>query len=104
MYEYLIKYVDVYTKIISISNVDALKHIFDSEIIAIINRQAIFFPNRNSELYKLYIKVSMKITYILKNINKRKESVIITSKPKLTDEELIDLFNDTPKPKKHKKK
>ena len=45
MYEYLIKYVDVYTKIIftkiiSISIVDTLKHIFDSEIIAIINRQA----------------------------------------------------------------
>ena len=47
--------------------------------------------------------VSMKITFILKNINKRKESVIITSKPQLTDEELINLFNDTPKPKKHKK-
>ena len=110
MYEYLIKYVDVYTKIIfikivSTSNVETLKHILDSEIIAIINRQAKFFPNRNSELYKLYIKVSMKINFILKNINKHKESIIFTSKPKLTDEELIDLFNDTPKhkTKKHKK-
>ena len=82
MYEYLIKYVDAYTKIISISNLDTLKHILDSEIIAIINKQAKCFPNRNSELYKLYLKASMKITLILKNINKQKESIIITSKPK----------------------
>ena len=53
-------------------------------MIKIINRQAKWLTNRNSKLYKLYIKVSLKIALIWKNKNKHIKTVIIC-KQKLTD-------------------